>query len=80
MFAYLKPYLNEGGVVFGSTILGSGIDRNPPGRWLMATYNRKGIFHNTEDSLDQLEACLNQHFSEVNLRVVGCVAVFSARY
>lgn len=79
VFANLKPLLNDGGVVFGSTILGQGIKPNFLARWLMRLYNSKGIFGNSEDNLADLENNLKTHFREYSTKVVGCVAFFEGR-
>jgi ubiquinone/menaquinone biosynthesis C-methylase UbiE len=79
VFEYLKPYLNPGGVVFGTTILGLGIRPNYLAGRLMALYNAKGIFSNREDSLVDLEAILKRNFREYMTKVVGCVAFFRGR-
>ncbi len=78
VFSNLKAVLNDGGVLFGSTILGKGITANYCAQKLMNLYNRKGIFSNQDDDLASLEVALNTHFSEVKIEVVGCVAIFSA--
>jgi hypothetical protein len=46
---------------------------------LSSLYNRKGIFSNREDSLPELEAGLREHFVDTEVRVQGCVALFSGR-
>ncbi|WOO41643.1 class I SAM-dependent methyltransferase [Rubellicoccus peritrichatus] len=79
VFDNLIPYLNKNGVVFGSTLLGTGIEKSGMASWLMAFYNRKGIFHNSQDSLDDLTSALNNHFTKVEVKVVGCAAVFSGQ-
>ena len=77
---HLKPLLNkDGGVIFGSTILGQGVPHNVLGRALMRTYNGKGIFGNDEDTLADLENVLQDEFQEHDVRVVGCVALFVGR-
>lgn len=78
-FAHLKPLLNEGGVLFGSTVLAKGVPLNPLARGLLWLFNAIGIFINRDDSLEDLSAALNQNFAEVDLKVVGCTAVFAAR-
>jgi 2-polyprenyl-3-methyl-5-hydroxy-6-metoxy-1,4-benzoquinol methylase len=75
----LRPNLAPGGVLFGSTILGRGIDHNLLGRRLMRLYNRKGIFSNVEDDADGLEQGLAAELSDVEVDVVGAVALFAAR-
>lgn len=77
VFSHLRQVMNDGGVLFGSTILGMGTDKNRLARKLMAFYNRKGIFSNENDELASLVAGLNEHFTDVKVEVVGCVALFS---
>ena len=76
---HLKPLLKVGGRLFGSTILQGGVPRNGAARKLMAFYNSKRIFTNGQDDLDGLRAMLSEHLTDVNVRVVGCVALFSGR-
>jgi len=79
VFENLKPLLKDGGVIFGSTILGKGVKHNSLAGKLMRVYNAKGIFSNLHDSREMLETALETHFSQVVVRVHGCVALFSAR-
>lgn len=76
---HLKPYLVPGGVIFGSTILGAGVRHNAPGRFLMRTYNRKGIFSNRADDAAGLERALAGELHDVEVRVEGVTALFSGR-
>ncbi|MBE1299382.1 MAG: methyltransferase [Alteromonadaceae bacterium] len=77
-FAHVKSLLNPDAQVFGSTILGTGVKPNKAAKKLMSLYNKKGIFSNSEDNVDDLGHALNQHFKDVSLRVIGCVAIFRA--
>jgi hypothetical protein len=79
VFENVKPWLDPEGVVFGSTILGQGVRRNLLARTLMRLYNARGIFGNSTDSLETLEAILDRSFRECRTAVVGCVAFFSGR-
>jgi len=79
VFQYLKAWLNPGGIMFGTTILGQGIRPNFLARRLMALYNAKGIFSNREDSLAALETNLKQYFQDSWTKVIGCVAIFTGR-
>ena len=79
VFENVKPLLREGGIIFGSTILGEGVRHNPLAKQLMKIYNAKGIFSNLSDRQSDLEAGLDAHFHEHTIRVAGCVALFSAR-
>jgi len=75
----LTQMLNEGGVMFGSTILGKGVKHNLLAKCLMRCYNSTGIFDNTNDSAEDLEAVLKAHFQHYALQIIGCVAVFTGR-
>jgi hypothetical protein len=79
VFEHVKPLLSDGGVIFGSTILGEGMRHNTLGQQLMKIYNAKGIFSNLSDRQSDLEAGLKAHFDEPIIHIVGCVALFSAR-
>ncbi len=76
----LRPHLREGGVLFGATVLGRGVDS--VGALYRATnraYNRKAIFCNLEDDAAGLEAILARSFARPSVRVVGAMALFTAR-
>ncbi|GGX73513.1 class I SAM-dependent methyltransferase [Saccharospirillum salsuginis] len=79
MFDHLKPVMTDGATVFGSTLLQGDVPRSGLAKRLMAFYNKKGIFSNTEDTLAGLESALNQRFTDVTIERVGCAALFSAR-
>ena len=78
VFSNLKALLNPNGVVFGSTFLYGGVQRN-----LLATYtlyltNRWGFMTNMEDDLEGLKTTLAQHFAYSSVQVIGCVGLFMA--
>lgn len=79
VFQNLKPLLNPGGILFGSTLLQGGVRRNFAARQLMQFYNSKGVFSNTEDDLDTLTKNLEANFSQVSVKTQGCVALFWGR-
>ena len=79
VFQNLRPLLKDGGMLFGSTILGRGVKHNFLARRLMRAYNASGIFNNRLDSPEDLEAGLREHFNQCTIRVQGCVALFSAK-
>lgn len=70
--------LSDKGTLHGATILGSGVEHNSFGRYLMNLYNKKGIFSNKYDSLDDLKNVLCRYFEQVNIQEYGVVAVFTA--
>lgn len=73
-----RPYLETGkGRIFGSTILGLGVQHNPIGQALMRIYNQKGIFGNQMDDVRDLEELLKAQFVSHTLEVRGCVALFA---
>jgi hypothetical protein len=79
VFANLKHALAEGGVLYGATILGDEAGHNGFGSKLMEVYNKKGIFSNRNDSVEGLRTALALHFAEVEIEVVGKVALFTAK-
>jgi len=76
---HLKPHVAPGGTVFGSTILQGDTQRSWVARRLMRLYNGKGVFCNENDTREALEKALTARFEEVQIEVIGCVALFSAR-
>lgn len=78
VFDHVLPLLSGNGVLFGSTILQGGVTRNGAAKRLMALYNKKGIFSNTQDSLESLKSELQARFSNVRIEITGCVARFAA--
>jgi hypothetical protein len=76
-FEHLGALANPGAVVFGATLLHSGVPRNWYARQVMAHNNRVGIFSNDHDDLAGLETALDRHLNRVTIEVVGCVAVFA---
>jgi ubiquinone/menaquinone biosynthesis C-methylase UbiE len=79
VFGNMKRLLNQGGVVFGATLLHDGVRRNWFARQVMKRNNDHGIFSNASDDLDGLNEVLRGNFVEPRIDVVGCVAVFAAR-
>lgn len=77
--ANVRPYLEPDGVLFGSTILGRGVPHTRIGRRLMKVYNAKGIFSNLEDDESGLRKGLVATFADVEIDVLGAVALFAAR-
>lgn len=78
IFKNLMPHLAKDGVMFGSTVLGSEIKLNMLGKKLMRLLNAKRIFSNTADNLSALESVLHKNFVSYQIKIVGCVALFSA--
>lgn len=77
-FDHLDTCLKSGGRVFGSTLLSQGVPRSALAQRLMTFYNSKGIFGNSRDDLEGLASALEERFSKTRIKVIGCVALFSA--
>ncbi|MEU5126839.1 class I SAM-dependent methyltransferase [Streptomyces mobaraensis] len=71
--------VKPGGYVFGSTVLSQGVPVTRAGRSLMDKLNAKGVFHNQEDSLEDLRDQLTEHFTDHDLVVRGSVGLWRAR-
>jgi len=78
VFDHLKKLLNPGGVIFGSTVLNIGVEKNSLTNWFMKYYNDRKIFSNLDDDLLTLERGLKERFSNTELEVIGTVAIFRA--
>jgi methyltransferase family protein len=79
VFDNLIPLVEQGGMIFGTTILSRGVRHTRVGRKLMRIYNRKGIFSNFEDDLEGMKQVLASRFERFELDVVGAVALFAGR-
>jgi hypothetical protein len=75
---HIRPLLAPGARVFGATILQGGAPRSRAAQALMNAYNKKGIFSNTADRLEDLHAALAARFTRVNVTMTGAVALFEA--
>jgi len=75
----LKAALDKNGVIFGATILGIKSAPKFHTRCVLRFYNFIGLFNNIDDDKNALERELKKIFSNVEIRVVGSVALFSAR-
>lgn len=78
VFDHLRPLLARGGVLFGATLLGHGVERTLVARAAAGLFNRARVFSNRGDSLAGLQLALSRRFARVQVRTVGCVALFSA--
>ena len=78
-FDHLIPFLSKDGTVFGSTLVQRDAPRNVAAKRLMAFYNTRGIFGNSDDSAKALEAELDKRFEEYSVTLCGCVALFHAQ-
>jgi 2-polyprenyl-3-methyl-5-hydroxy-6-metoxy-1,4-benzoquinol methylase len=79
VFENLKALLNDGGVIFGSTILYRNVKRNLLATCTLKLGNRMRFMTNLHDDSDVLKQVLSQHFSQSMVKVIGCVALFWCR-
>lgn len=79
VFDHLKPLLNPGGVIFGCTILNKGVTKSRPAQWTMNWLNRRRVFTNLEDDLQDLREELSGRFQYFDVQVIGRMALFWAR-
>jgi len=79
VFDRLAAVAAPGATVFGATLLQGNAPRGWAARRLMAAYNRRGVFSNEADSLEDLRAALESRFAEVTLERRGCAALFATR-
>jgi ubiquinone/menaquinone biosynthesis C-methylase UbiE len=77
-FEEANAVLSPGGTLFGATVLNVGVDHTLGSRIGMKALNRRGIFANLDDSLDDLEAGLARVFARHEVRVQGTVGLFVA--
>lgn len=79
VFDYLSPLLKANGTIFGATILQGNAPRSFVAKRLMKIYNKKGIFSNTQDTLEVLEEILKKRYTQYDIQVKECVALFWAK-
>ncbi len=71
--------LDEGGVLFGASVLGTPTVHRRLGSIALKTLNRRGMFSNLTDTEAALRGPLQEAFMEVELERIGAVALFTAR-
>ncbi|OZC44514.1 hypothetical protein CH294_21745 [Rhodococcus sp. 14-2483-1-1] len=75
----LAEKLTPEGVLFGSTVIGADQSFTVLGKALMFAYNQTGVFGNRQDDLPGLRRSLSETFEQVEVTMVGNVAIFVAR-
>jgi SAM-dependent methyltransferase len=70
--------LEPDGVLFGATVLGDERLHNRFSASMLRANNRRGIFDNLGDTEAGLRSILSASFDEVEIRVIGSVALFTA--
>jgi hypothetical protein len=76
---HLAALLNPGGVLFGATLLQGDVPRSLGARMLMHALNARRTLCNAGDTKAGLVSALEQHLTQVQVEIVGCVALFSGR-
>ena len=79
VFDNILDVLNPGGVVFGATLVQTGVPVGTLAKKIMNIYNRRGIFSNTKDSVNDMDDILSTRFAQHSIKVCGCAAIFAAR-
>ena len=79
VFDNLKELLTPFGVTFGSTFLTKGTRHNKLTKIMFWLTNRMGFMANMKDDIEGLSELLKLHFSEYDIKMIGCEAVFWAR-
>ena len=77
--ANVAAVLAPTGVFFGATVLGTSAAHTRLSRVVLGAFNRQGGFDNLGDSEEALHGILAESFNDVEVDVVGTVALFVAR-
>jgi SAM-dependent methyltransferase len=78
VFDHVRPLLAPGARIFGATILQGSAPRSRAAQAVMNVYNKKGIFSNASDRLEDLHLALTTRFTHVQVTMKGAVALFQA--
>lgn len=76
--ANVAAVLTPGGILFGSSILGTSGRHTWLGRRILEANNRRGTFDNLGDTEEGLGEILSAWFERVELETVGTMAIFAA--
>ena len=79
VFEHLKALLNPGGILFGTTLLYRGVKRSFLATYFFYWLNLLGIMTNKQDDAEGLKQNLARHFTESDIEVIGCGALFWGR-
>jgi SAM-dependent methyltransferase len=77
--ANVAATLAPDGVLFGATVLGMRGPQTRPSRAVLRVFNAHGGFDNLDDTEETVHAMLTAAFEEVEVELVGAVAIFAAR-
>jgi SAM-dependent methyltransferase len=76
--ANVAAVLAPAGVLFGASVLGTSGNQTWLSRRVLTAFNRRGAFDNLDDSGEGLGEILAASFEQVDLEIVGAVAIFAA--
>jgi len=78
VFDAIKPLMKPGAKVFGYTILNQGIHKTMLSRLVYFLLHQLKVINGDQDSAQQLKTELDKRYKVVEVRTVGCVALFAA--
>jgi hypothetical protein len=78
VFDSIKPLLHPSTKVFGYTILNQGIEKTALSRMVYFLLQKLKVINGVNDSASQLTLELKKRFQFIDVKVIGCVAIFSA--
>jgi SAM-dependent methyltransferase len=76
--ADIAAVLAPDGVLFGASVLGTAGPQTWLSRRVLTAFNRRGAFDNLDDTQDRLRGILAGSFDQVELEIVGSIAIFAA--
>ncbi len=79
VFDSVRPLLHAGTTVFGYTILNRAVRKTPLSKLTYWVLQHLQVINGPEDSATGLRRQLERRFAAVEVKVVGCVAIFVAR-
>lgn len=79
VFDNIRPLMHAATTVFGYTILNRGVVKSVLSRLTFLVLHKLKVINGINDSAQHLTEELHKRFQHVDVRVVGCVALFVAR-
>lgn len=78
VFDAIKPLMHSGTNVFGYTILNHGVKKSITSRVIYFILRKLNAINGFDDAPDQLSRELKKRFRFTDIKLVGCVGIFSA--
>ena len=79
VFDAIQSLMSPASHVFGYTILNRGVQKTRLSRFVYALLHYLKVINGDRDSASHLYAELSKRFKHVNVRIIGCIALFNAR-